>query len=398
MRIAIALLAIAIAFCFSGCARPKNLSEAIEQGDTAWVRSYLKNGGSVEGGRYERAPLHRAAEHDRVQIAHLLISKGADVNAIQWGMAPLHMAAKRGRLDMVQFLVSKGARINLMGGDRPNSFYVATPLHEAAGGGHLDIVSYLVAKGAPVDAPGHTGETPLVPAARNGHMSVVQFLLSKGADVNAGGGMPLSAAACGADEAIALIATELLITHGADAKVVFPGGWSPLRSAVKYSNDRVARLLISKGARHDLFTASALGDKKAIERLIADGAKVNKPDSDGYTPLHWAAEAGQPSVVALLIRKGADANVANSYGYTPLHLALQGRESGKLFPRDPHTRVPGNRDAARVLILKGADVNAKVRNGFTPLDYARSAGYGDIESLLKTHGAIASWSESRRRQ
>lgn len=49
--------------------------------------------------------------------------------------------------------------------------------------------------------------------------------------------------------------------------------------------------------------------------------KVDSKDSNGLTPLHWAARNGHEAAVKLLLEKEADTAAANTYGWTPLHWA-----------------------------------------------------------------------------
>jgi len=77
---------------------------------------------------------------------------------------------------------------------------------------------------------------------------------------------------------------------------------------------------------------------------------INKPASDGDTPLHNAAWAGDLTEVKRLLSKGARVHVRNLYGKTPLHYAAE----------------KGHREIVKLLVNQGADVNAKDCEGNTP--------------------------------
>ena len=101
--------------------------------------------------------------------------------------------------------------------------------------------------------------------------------------------------------------------------------------------------------------------------MITDQDKV---DRLGWTPLHFAAEAGRTDIVEFLITKGADVNTESRQGRIPLHIAADN----------------GYKEIAELLIAKAADVNAK-KSGYTPLYQAIWNKDKDIIKLLVAKGA-----------
>ncbi len=85
--------------------------------------------------------------------------------------------------------------------------------------------------------------------------------------------------------------------------------------------------LIASGANLDqpserfgkpiLHDAALMGDKDVVLKALANGANVNGRDNQGYTPLHWAVQAGNDSIVRLLLDKNADVDAVNFYGNKP---------------------------------------------------------------------------------
>jgi ankyrin repeat protein len=131
-----------------------------------------------------------------------------------------------------------------------------------------------------------------------------------------------------------------------------------------------------------LAAAARDADVDEARKLIAAGADVNATESDGTSPLLWAAHQGSPELVQLLLKAGADPNVANNFGVTPL---LEASRYG---------------DAATIeaLLEGGADVAAAAREGETPLMAAARAGSVQSVQLLLSRGADVNAVESLQEQ
>lgn len=153
----------------------------------------------------------RSMKQEWVATAELLIDHGADVNITVNGDFPLYLAANLGNQDLVAALVDKGANINGIKGA------AETPLHAAIAEKHRDVAEVLIRKGANVNIQNRwSNSTPLHFLAL--HMD---------------------------DEALA----ELLLAHGADINAKNKYGLTPLATAIKFGNNRVANLLKIKGAQ-----------------------------------------------------------------------------------------------------------------------------------------------------
>jgi uncharacterized protein len=131
-----------------------------------------------------------------------------------------------------------------------------------------------------------------------------------------------------------------------------------------------------------LTEAARMGDVKAVEAALDNGADVNARDADGITPLMHAARGDRPEianppmtdhpeVVELLIKRGADINAKTDSGFVALFWAA----------RYGHDRV------TKVLITHGADVNAKDKDGTTALKWASTNQQAKVVELLKEAGA-----------
>ncbi|CAD0043475.1 unnamed protein product [Aureobasidium pullulans] len=118
-------------------------------------------------------------------------------------------------------------------------------------------------------------------------------------------------------------------------------------------------------------------------------------DSDGRTPLSYAAGLNSLEAVRLLISAGADPNLASEAkgygGFTPLLCAAsRGHENtvsvlidngANVRSKDhegrnalTHASECGSRAVTRLLLDRGADPNAKDLSQRTPLFYAAAAG------------------------
>lgn len=93
------------------------------------------------------------------------------------GLTPLWIAAAYGKLDVAELLISKGANVNAKAESTG-----LTPLHIAALNGQNNVVKLLLAKGAEVNALTTASETPLQLAIRRGHGDIGEYLRQHGGE------------------------------------------------------------------------------------------------------------------------------------------------------------------------------------------------------------------------
>ncbi|WP_067665904.1 ankyrin repeat domain-containing protein [Nocardia miyunensis] len=94
-----------------------------------------------------------------------------------------------------------------------------------------------------------------------------------------------------------------------------------------------------------LHYAALEGDLAEVERLLAT-EDVNLPDSEGWTPLHFAANRGRPQVVERLLDAGADVNAVTAKGMPAIYWAAVARVG------EPVQTI-------RILRTRGADPTGK---------------------------------------
>ena len=126
----------------------------------------------------------------------------------------------------------------------------------------------------------------------------------------------------------------------------------------------------------NLLINSGIGNVDAVNRLIANGADVNRAPTNGITPLISAIRNGHADMVRLLLEHGADANMDGAFGSTPLNEAIGGD-----FDAD-EARI----DMVRLLLEHGADANRTRPLSSPPLTMASAYGNTDIARLLLEHG------------
>ena len=156
----------------------------------------------------------------------------------------------------------------------------------------------------------------------------------------------------------------------------------------------------------NLRSAAYVGDLPAMRRVIAQGARIDWADYDGWTPLFWAVFADRIDAVKLLLEKGANVNHKDKSGRTALYWAalrlppdvievlmahgavLDAKEKRRGWTPLMRAARSGNEEAVKILLAKGADPNMKDRRGYTALRLAALYKKEDIAEMLFAGGAV----------
>jgi ankyrin repeat protein/catechol 2,3-dioxygenase-like lactoylglutathione lyase family enzyme len=250
-------------------------------------------------------------------------------------------ACASGDADVVRELLAK--KPELVRASNPAAPHGAwTGLHSAAKGGHPEIVRLLLDRGANPNAREEGDNTyPLHWAAAAGHVDVVRMLLDAGGDVHGVGDV------------------HALDTIGWATFYHAPGD-DPM--AMNPSRRPLVDLLVTRGARHHIFSAMSVGDLELIQKLVEEN-----PDAldrrmsrfeHGLTPLHFAMQRKRYDVLDLLLELGADVEAPDAAGRTPLAVAM----------------LHGDREAMRRLHAAGAKPPETVATSSLTATMAKLAG------------------------
>uniref|UniRef100_A0A8C4HWC6 Ankyrin-3 n=1 Tax=Dicentrarchus labrax TaxID=13489 RepID=A0A8C4HWC6_DICLA len=319
-------------------------------------------------------PLHIAAHYGNINVATLLLNRGAAVDfKARNDITPLHVASKRGNSNMVRLLLERGAKIDARTKDG------LTPLHCGARSGHEQVVEMLLDRGAPILSKTKNGLSPLHMATQGDHLNCVQLLLHHEVPVDDVTNDYLTAlhvaAHCGHYKV-----AKVIVDKKANPNAKALNGFTPLHIACKKNRVKVMELLLKHGASIQAVTESGLtpihvaafmGHDNIVHQLINHGASPNTSNVRGETALHMAARAGQSNVVRYLIQNGARVDATAKDDQTPLHI------SSRL----------GKQDIVHQLLGNGACPDATTSSGYTPLHLAAREGHKDVAAALLDQGA-----------
>ncbi|PQE29210.1 multiple ankyrin repeats single kh domain protein [Rutstroemia sp. NJR-2017a BBW] len=341
----------------------------------------------VGGIVYRYTPLQYAALERNYELAELLLNYGAHIHALKdverpygdskppcsWAFecfdsaqTPLQLAAYSSSIEIAKLLISRGAAINV-----PYSCG-ATALQNSIMARNLEITYLLLENGADIDASFGNYNCPLACAISTGQMDLFCDLLNRGAQVdptnqyqkiNLPRLTPLQCAVMMQEyEAV----TELL-QRGANvnAPAHETGGRTALQCAAEQGDLKLCKLLLDAHANPN-----------------GSPASESDPDLPAVTALSAAVSSGKMEIVKLLLASGAKI-LYNRYGETTvLEMATSLNDIemvGFLLAQNPAasrdrsifiaTRLQ-NRELIKLLLGARADINKVGYGGINVLSIA----------------------------
>jgi len=159
-------------------------------------------------------------------------------------------------------------------------------------------------------------------------------------------------------------------------------GKSPLGNAQKNGHLPCVAVLEAAGATLSVLELAVAGDAVMIKRLVGHRADVDMRDSDGLSPLHYAAFYGRTNCVETLVELGANVNACASNHqskpsvssmYSPLHCAA----------------LRAHVSCIEALAKLGADMNICNQNGESAIHSVYSGSKGKTADILQCIDMLA---------
>ncbi|KAL8717704.1 MAG: hypothetical protein Q9225_005081 [Loekoesia sp. 1 TL-2023] len=264
--------------------------------------------------------------------------------------------------------------------------------------GNIDAVAKLIQAGlaSPCDINGMWGYTPLHYALDRGHMELCRFLLKAGAraeitDIE--------------DSSVTDMAWNKICLKKVSSKeaeelegMFKKDGWFEERQFTTLHKTILGLLptpqdlqrelsmstknieVADSEGRTPLSWAAELGNLSAVQILLQYGAACSSKSINGMTPLHYAAKASSPACLHALLENGAPVSAKNKWNQSPLNIASYSQNDESFInPLLDHGADINERDVygssalscavfmnqyhtARCLLARGASVGTKDLN------------------------------------
>ena len=269
------------------------------------------------------APLHYAAESGRDRMIARLIEAGASLNSQDHaGKTPLRIAVENGWAESTRTLLNHGADPNVPDNEG------RIPLHSAYAAGRQDMVNRLLEAGTNLEARVMLRTVSLSNTFRTGRTMEGEGNTSKSRELTTPATFAtkkLSSTNC--EQTGRSMSGFRMLSIRAD-----PEGRTLLHRAAEKGSSLGVHRLLQEGADPNVRdnaawtpldrAAESLDGAETVERLLEAGANPHFPaGQDQQTPLHLAVQSDSPESVNHLLDASANPGVTDSEGRTPLHYA-----------------------------------------------------------------------------
>jgi ankyrin repeat protein len=106
-----------------------------------------------------------------------------------------------------------------------------------------------------------------------------------------------------------------------------------------------------------------------LQWLLPKGPALDQSDCNGWSALHFAAQAHAVEMAALLLAAGATVDVPDAYGNTPLwRAAFESRGRGEML---------------QLLLANGANPDRANDSGMSPRQLAETIANFDVKQLFR---------------
>ncbi|CAH6787648.1 Ankrd55 [Phodopus roborovskii] len=220
-------------------------------------------------------------------------------------------------------------------------------VYQAASNGDVNALTAVIREDPSIlECYDSEGCTPLMHAVSGRQVDTVKLLLKMGANINTQDAYGRTSLC---------LATYL--------------GW--LEGCVSLLRNGAKHNIPDKNGRLPLHAATAEPDVRVLIALLQQSSlcEINHQDTEGMTPLHWAAFHNRPQHTQMLLKKGADPTLVDKDFKTALHWAVQS----------------GNRILCSIILShhQGPSIiNYDDESGKTCVHIAAASGFGDIISDL----------------
>jgi len=314
---------------------------ASRSGNVEAVKALLARGAKHDAReRHGQTALMWAAAEGNTAVVLALMEAGADIKAtLDSGFSPFFLAVREGRLDTVRAFLAAGIDVNATV-PRPEN----AP-RSAAG-------SYI----RPVDR----GTSPLLLAVQNGHFELAIALVDAGADPN------------DVRSGFTALHTISWVRKPDSSDNSDP---APAAGAGRLTSLEFVREIVKRGANVNLRLPKGAPKQPSTSSRI---------ESDGATPILFAADRSDVPLMRLLVELGADPLLPNLNNTTPL-MAAAGL--GTTEPLEEAGEENEALEAVNMLLDLGADINAVNNDGDTAMHGAAYNIYPRVVELLARRGA-----------